>query len=319
MAEYYAFAELDRAIQSTKDLLWPFQAGIWIRLAIISFFLGWGGGFPQPTWSSDGDFYGEVFSGLQAPAFPDNVGLILAVILGIGILALAYILIGSILQFVFVDCIATKNVSLSQTFRPRMGKGFRLFLFQIGITILFLLLIAAVFLPFILASGGLTGFPNVFPRASLLLVMIPLFLIFAVIIALIQLITIDFVVPVMIKKDCGVIEGWRSIVAAISNDVMQTVIYVIVRFLAALGAGIVMIILTLLLLAIIAIPFVLVGFFIYTFAVLSTIFLIILLGIPYLIIAISAALMVSVPFITFFRTYSLMVLGRLSPENALLS
>jgi hypothetical protein len=315
MTEYVALSEIDSAIRRTRDLLWPFRKGIWLRIALIALFIGWGGaGFPQPTWSSDSDFPSDAFTGFSTPgALPDMAGLIIAVFLLIIALALLYMLIGSIFQFVFVDCIRMRNVKIRDYFSPRAGKGIRLFLFQIGIAVLFLLLLAALIIPFIILARGFA-----FPAAVSLLLFLPVLIILAIIVGIIQLITIDFVVPIMIQKDCGVIDGWKEFYSIISTQWMQGIIYLIVRFLAALGAGVVMILLTLLALGIVAIPFLVVGFILYAAMPMANISILLPLLIPYLIIAIPVVLLISVPFVTFFRTYSLAVLGRLDSGYALL-
>lgn len=315
MTEYVALSEIDSAIRRTRDLLWPFRKGIWLRIALIALFIGWGGaGFPQPTWPSDSDFPSDAFTGFSTPgALPDMAGLIIAVFLLIIALALLYMLIGSIFQFVFVDCIRMRNVKIRDYFSPRAGKGIRLFLFQIGIAVLFLLLLAALIIPFIILARGFA-----FPAVVSLLLFLPVLIILAIIVGIIQLITIDFVVPIMIQKDCGVIDGWKEFYSIISTQWMQGIIYLIVRFLAALGAGVVMILLTLLALGIVAIPFLVVGFILYAAMPMANISILLPLLIPYLIIAIPVVLLISVPFVTFFRTYSLAVLGRLDSGYALL-
>jgi len=315
MTEYYALSEIDSAIRRTRDLLWPFQKGVWLRIALISLFIGWGGaGFPQPTWpSGNGSPSGDHPIFFMPDALPDMAGLIIAIFLLIIVLALLFMLIGSIFQFVFVDCIRTRNVKIREYFRPRTEKGGRLFLFQLGIILLLLLLLAALIIPFIILAGGFA-----FPAVVSLLLFIPLLIILAIIVGIIQLITIDFVVPIMIRNDCGVIDGWKEFYGIIRTQWMQGIIYLIVRFLAVIGAGLVMILLTLLALGIVAIPFAVVGFILYAAMPMANISLLLLLLIPFLIIAIPIALLISVPFITFFRTYSLAVLGKLSPEYILL-
>lgn len=315
MTEYVALSEIDSAIRRTRDLLWPFRKGIWLRIALIALFIGWGGaGFPQPTWSSgNGSPSGDHPMFFMPDALPDMAGLIIAVFLLIIALALLFMLIGSIFQFVFVDCIRTRNVKIREYFRPRTEKGGRLFLFQIGIAVLFLLLLAALIIPFIILARGFA-----FPAAVSLLLFLPVLIILAIIVGIIQLITIDFVVPIMIQKDCGVIDGWKEFYSIISTQWMQGIIYLIVRFLAALGAGVVMILLTLLALGIVAIPFLVVGFILYAAMPMANISILLPLLIPYLIIAIPVVLLISVPFVTFFRTYSLAVLGRLDSGYALL-
>ncbi|MCP1714568.1 hypothetical protein J2T58_000408 [Methanocalculus alkaliphilus] len=311
--KYYAFTEIDRAIQSSKELLWPFRAGVWLRLALIAFFVGAGGGFPQGFSYFDGDFFNGIGTPTTLPPSPGISGLLIA---GIGLVVLAvlvYTLIGAILQFVFVDCIRTRNVHLTEPFKERLGKGFRLFLFETGITILLMLMIAAIMLPVILVFID----PAILPRTMVLLLLIPALITLALLIGIIMLFTIDFVVPIMIKEDCGVIEGWRNLLRTLSDQWMQALVYLIVRVLAGIGAGIVMAIITFIALAIIAIPFVIIGFLLYLIMVVPASFLLLLL-MPFMILAIPAILFITVPFITFFRTYSLKVLGRLSERYVFL-
>ncbi len=320
MTEYFALSEIDSAIRRTRDLLWPFRKGIWFRIALIALFIGWGGaGFPQPTWSSGSSTTSDDLPMVFMPeALPDMAGLIIAIVLLIIALALLFMLIGSIFQFVFVDCIRTGNVKIREYFSPRAGMGIRLFLFQIGIAVLFLVLLAALIIPLIILAGGLAGSAGGISLVLTLILFFPILIVLAIIVGIIQLITIDFVVPIMIQKDCGVIDGWKEFYSIISRQWMQGIIYLVVRFLAALGAGVVMILLTLLALGIVAIPFALIGLFLYLLVQMANLSFLLLLLIPYLIIAIPVVLLISVPFVTFFRTYSLAVLGRLDSGYALL-
>ena len=311
--KYFAFTEIDGAIQSTKELLWPFRAGVWLRLALIAFFVGAGGGFPQGFSYSDSD----IFNGISTPTtLPPSLSLSGIVIAGIGLIilaALVYTLIGAILQFVFVDGIRTRNVRLTEPFKERLGKGFRLFLFETGIAILLMLMVAAIMLPIILAFMD----PAILPRTMIFVLLIPIFIIIALIISIIMLFTIDFVVPIMIKEDCGVIEGWGHLLRTLSNQWMQALVYLIVRVLAGIGAGILMTIIAFIVFFIIAIPFVIIGFLLYLLLAFPASFLLPLL-IPFMILAVPAMLLITVPFITFFRTYSLKVLAKLSEKYALL-
>jgi hypothetical protein len=69
---------------------------------------------------------------------------------------------------------------------------------------------------------------------------------------------------------------------------------------------------------IIAIPFVLIGVVLLAAFQGGNIALFVVLLIPYLIIAIPAALLIAVPFVTFFRYYALLVLEGLGPGYRLL-
>ncbi len=286
--EMFAFSELDGAFKRTRELLWPIRWGVWLRLAVVALFVG--GGVIDPTV-------------LQ----PGTLSLIAIVLIA----ALAFIYIGAVVQFVFVDCLASGRVVLYPSFRRRLGEGGRLFAFELALVLLLLAFVGVV----VLALRSLS------PQVSwpvLLLAALPIILLIFVVYGVVHLLTTDFVVPIMILEDCGVIAGWRRLCRTLSPQVMQTAVYIVVRFLLGIAAGIVQGIATLLALAAIAIPFVLLGLALLALAVVAVPVLLVLLAVPFLVIAIPAALLIAVPFVTFFRYYSLQVLGRLAPAYRIL-
>lgn len=313
--DYYAFSEISGAVDRTKNLLWPFQWGVWLRIALIALFIG-GGGFNFPSSS-----YADVSdTGLAPGSLPDpgadTLGLILLIAGVILLLALIWMFIGSILQFVFVDCLSSGRILLTRTFKERSGKGVRLLLFNIGIALIFLLIIAALALIFFLPVMG--GAPPADALViSRVLMFILLILLLLIPLVLIALFTNDFVVPVMIRDDCGVIAAWRQVIAIFSPEWKQAVVYVFMKFVLGIAAAILLFIAMLIALIIIGIPFVIIG------VVLATIFkvmnvMLLLLLIPFVLIMIPVALLIEVPIVTFFRYYSLQVLGKISAKYALL-
>ena len=230
--------------------------------------------------------------------------MILAVVL---VLALIWAFIGATMRFVFVDMLSTGNIRVRHFFRDRFGKGVRLFAFEIALT-------AAMFVAMIVSAFLVFGFWGTNAAAPLLLLLlIPLALIAAILFGLILLLTTDFVVPIMVSEDCGVIEGWRQLIGVISSQLWQTVVYVITRFVLGLVAAIAQAILVIIALLVIAIPFVLIGIVFLAALQGGDRILLLALGVPYLIIVIPVALLIAVPFVTFFR-YALLVLEGLRPE-----
>lgn len=319
ISDWFAISELDSAIDRTGELLWPFKLGVWLRLAVISLFVGGSTGFNPFSYQFSGQ---DLASGLPVEIPPDildtivaNIPLLLIALVGIILLLIIIFgIIGSIFQFVFVDCLSSRDVSLSRTFNIRTGKGVRLFLFQLGLVLLLVIILglfALVFFgPLIL---GLVQ--NGFAIASAIL-FIPVLVMLILIFALVQLITIDFVVPVMIRDDSGVITGWKTVYSFLRAEWKQPLVYVVVKFVLSIATAILLVILGLIALLVVAVPFALL-------AILLLIFLdagatILILIIPFAIIAIPVVLMISVPFTTFYRHYSLLVLERIAPDYALL-
>ncbi len=310
----YAFDELDGTLNRTKDLLWPINWGIWLRLAVIALFVGGGFSFPNVFQYS---FSGDDYSAPMVGGFDGFAPLVFGLIALVLILALIFMFVSATVQFVFVESLATRSFRLTPLFMKHLGKGARLFLFQLALLVLMLLAMAAIFLaifaPLILQGGSLG-----ISYSLLLLALIPAAILVALVFGVVIQLTVDFVVPIMLHDDCGVIAAWRRLWPVLSSQVLQTVVYIIVRLIIAVLAAIVEAILIILAMAVIAIPFVLIGVVLLALAVQNIAALLVLL-IPYLIIAIPTALLIQVPFVTFLRHYSLLVLGRLAPQYTLLA
>jgi hypothetical protein len=313
---YYASGEISGAIDRTKNLLWPFQWGVWLRIALIALFIGGGGGFNLPGSSFDDVSDTGLAPGSFPDPGPDMLGLILLLAGVVLLLALIWMFVGSILQFVFVDCLTSGQILLTRTFRERSGKGVRLFLFNIGIALIFIFIIAALALIFFLPMMGGAP-PGDALMISKLLLFLFLMLLLLIPIVLIALITTDFVVPVMVRDDCGVIAAWRQVAGLLASEWKQAVVYVLAKVVLGIAAFILMVIVLLIAVLITAIPFVILGFaLVVVFKGINAMFLLLL--IPFGLLVILEALLIDVPIVTFFRYYSLQVLGRLDATYALL-
>ncbi|WP_292364579.1 MULTISPECIES: DUF7544 domain-containing protein [unclassified Methanoculleus] len=312
MAEdMYAFSRLDGAFQRTKSLLWPIKWGVWLRLALIALFVGGGASFPNTSQYSFGE--GDLPPGI-AESLPEIAPLIVAFIVVALVIALLWMLVGAAMQFVFVDMLRTGDIHIRRFFGDRFGKGVRLFLFQVGLTLI--LILAMMALIFMLVGIGGPGIGVAAPL--MILAFIPIILAAALLFGVVFLLTNDFVVPIMIREDCGVIEGWRRLFGVMSGQVWQIVVYIVTRLVLGLIAAIVQAVIVILALVIIAIPFILIGIVLLAAIQAGNFALLLALLIPYLVIAIPVALLIAVPFITFFRYYGLLVLEGLAPEYRLL-
>ncbi|NLA39070.1 MAG: hypothetical protein GX882_06770 [Methanomicrobiales archaeon] len=310
MAEdMYAFSRLDDAFNRTKNLLWPFKWGVWLRLAVIALFVG--GGISMPNlfqYQFDGSDFAAGTIGSSAASVATIILVILAVAIVVGLI---WAFIGAAMQFVFVDMLSTGDIHIRRFFRGRLGKGVRLLLFEIFLAAIMILAVAAL-------AFVLFGFWRTDAVAPLLLIaLIPLILVAAILLGLVLLLTTDFVVPIMVSEDCGIIAGWRRLTGVISSQFWQTIVYIITRFVLGLVAAIAQAILVIIALLVIAIPFALIGI-VFLGVLQEKIVLLLALGVPYLIIAIPVVLLIAVPFVTFFRYYALLVLEGLRPEYRLL-
>ncbi len=311
------------AVEHTKKQLFqPFRFWQWTRLAVVGLLageLGSGGGFNRSNFTlprNTGASAHSLFPGLAGI----NLGLLAALIAVLVIAALAFgivlMYISSVMRFVLFDSVMAKQCHIRLGWNRRQGAGWRYFLWQLF---------------YLLATFGgvvvLVGIPAAFafgagwlrePKEHMLpLVLVGILLFFAlffffVIMAIIFVLTKDFVVPQMALEDIGVMEGWRRLWPMIKAEKGGYAVYIGMKIVMAIGAGIVVGIATLILGLFLAIPTL--GLSI--LAVLTgksagltwnayTITLAVVVGSVLLAIFIYMIALISVPVVVFFPAYSI--------------
>ncbi|MFT4892197.1 MAG: hypothetical protein ACI9YT_003138 [Halobacteriales archaeon] len=332
----YAIDALSDALDATRAFLWPFDAGRWLRLALITFFVfGSIGGFP-PGGSfqvGDGDVQVGPVGGDRAPdgwvvgdwsgpfasADPGGVTLgdfeaalwfVLAIV-AIGlVLGLLYLFVGSIMEFVFYEALRSERVSVREYAGDHLGLGVSLFAFRVVLGLLAVVLVGgAIALVFFSAlSGPVTV-------VAALLILAPLFFLLGILGYLVNLFTTEFVAPIMLLEDRGVLSGWRRFWGVLRGDWGEFLIYALIRFGLNLAAGLVLGILVGFVAVLLAIPFGGIGVLLWiglgdpTTIGTGVLVVIGLLALLYALVVAIAAALVAVPVITYLRYFALLVLG----------
>jgi len=252
------------AFQHTKrQLFQPFRFGQWTRLAVVGLLAGeMGSGsfkFPssfnvphQPTsrqWLSQGlpKIDPAVLGGLIA----------VLVVVGLGfVIVMAYV--SSVMRFILFDGVLAKECHVREGWNRRQGPGWRYFLWQLGYMLAFLGgAVVLLGIPAAFAFG--MGWFNA-PREHLLplvlggIVLFFVMLLFFLTAAVVHVMTKDFVVPQMALEGIGPIEGWRRLWPMIQAERGGYAVYVLMKIVLAIGAGIVIGIVSVILLLILAIP-----------------------------------------------------------------
>ncbi|XGI83357.1 hypothetical protein ACEU6E_08775 [Halorutilales archaeon Cl-col2-1] len=313
---WYALSNLDDALDAAEEFLLPFDLRKWLKLALVAFFVGGGGGFSTPNTSnipSEGTSPGVgTGGGLPTGEFADLTPIIIVVVALILGIVLFFGVIGGVMEFVFYDSVVRREVRLKEYFSDRLGKGLRLFGFRFGLSLIFLLPFIAVIASFFLV--GAVGLAGIF-------LLIPFFLVGSLVTGVIRILLRDAVVPVMIADDVGVIQGWRNIWSTLKSEWKQYGVYVVARWLLSLGLGIGVAIIFLLALAVILIPVGLLVLPVFLLGLdLGGIALVIL--VPVGLLAFLASLvaygLIRVPVETYLRYYALLVLGDANQEYDLI-
>ena len=289
-----AVESISPAFARTKRMLFlPFRFGLWARLGVVAVVtgeagLGGGGGtggvpnfnrnsggeehwanhwtgpsfshgagaahfFGEPTWEQVQPYLGWIFFG---------VGLALAAVF-------LWIYSDCVYRFILLDTVVKGQCRLRVGWRRWREAGRRYFVWVVsfGFVALFLTGIVAG-VPALLAYragwfekpdenlGRLIGWG--------ILVVLALVVLVAVL-AVIEMLSRDFLVPVMAFEEVGPIEGWRRLLALIDADKLAYAAYVLMKIVLAVGSAILFTIVNLIVILILAIPLILLaltGYFI---------------------------------------------------------
>ncbi len=308
----YALDDVGDAFEVTSEFLRPVEARTWAKLALVVLFIGGAGGNVTSFQSSVGGSAGPVPDLSAGP----GLWLLIAAIVGVAlVVGLVFVLVGSIFEFVFVESLRREEVSIRQYWGQRWRQGVRLFAFRVALGLFLLgggaLLAASIVLP-------LVGFD---PLGGLWLagvvLLLPVFLVIAIVTGVVYVFTTIFVVPIMVLEDCGVVAGWRRLWPTITRDWKQYLAVALLYVGLAIAGGIVVGILTALSLLILFIPFGLLfaiafGLFAFVSEVLGFLAFLVL-GVAGVITAIAVVAVVQVPVQTYLRYYALLVLGDIEP------
>jgi hypothetical protein len=313
----YALEDLDDALGVTRAFLTPIDRTVWVKLALVAFFIGGpGGSFNPIQYTAGGNGNGTPPPG-GMPGFDPGprVWLLIASIVGaIVLLALAFTLIGSIMEFVFVESLRNEAVTVRRYWGRRWRQGLRLFGFRlvIGFFVLgtVLLLGAIAYLTLESATPGAV--------AAIVLLLVPMFFVLALVVGLVSGFTTAFVVPIMIKRDCGVLSGWRRLWPTITANPWQYLAYAVSAFFLSIIGGILIAIATGLLALALLIPFGLlfavgVGVLVFVAEPLG-IGVLVVVGLLFGLSILVVAALVQVPVLAYLRYYALLVLGDIDPD-----
>lgn len=333
----HAIDDIGDAIDATKALLTPVSVRQWVKLAVVVFFIGGGGGGFNMVRSlsnldqestSPGSGGGFELAGLlrglldvaplQTGVPPEarqalaGMGLVaLVVIAGVALLVVAFAIVSNFMEFVFVESLVEREVRVLRYFGGNVWNGLRLLGFRLAVNLLSLVAAAAVlYAVFVLVLGvnisNLASISETVVFEAIPYLIVPL-LVGAVVVGLVRGFTNNFVVPLMVQGDHGVLAGWQRLWSSVTDQPKQYVAYVFFSVVLGIGTNFIVSMLSFILL----IPFGIVAFLLLaaageSFIVLCIVFL--LFAIFFLIVLVFG-LLVRVPLQSFLRYYAMVVLG----------
>lgn len=330
---------IDPAFKHAKrQLFQPFRFGQWARLALVGLLageLGSSGGcngnfnVPSSTHRQGGT---EQFLSQGWPKLLSDHPLMFAsliafvVVFAFGLLVL-FTYIGSVMRFILFDSIVAKECHIRKGWARRGREGHLLFVWQMTLMLLsFLVFVILIGIPAAFA-WGLDWFAH--PSEHLLGLVVGgilLFLVFLAVVvcfAVVHVMTKDFVVPQMALENISAFEGWRRLWLWVKAEKGGYAGYIGMKIVLAIGAGIAVTIISVIVIVALLIPIGGLGAMILMSAKAagatwnaSTITLAVAAGVIVLAIFMFAISMISVPAAVFFPAYSIYFLAARYPVLA---
>jgi type IV secretory pathway VirB3-like protein len=233
MSEWAAWDAIGDALTKTRYLLFePFDLGMWVKLAIILFFIGTGGlnfGYNSPSGNFgdsegfkcfDDDKFGEVVEERvsEMPAFVHrNLYLIALASLLILLAIVLFSYISCAMEFAFVESVVNNTVTIGTYIRNNLGNALQLFVLRWILGITFLIAIILSLLP-ALSSLFKEDFSIVFFGS--LFMFFTVVVIGSVILALVGSF-INLAIPVMLYEDVNIISALAKVVGTAARSIPQ--------------------------------------------------------------------------------------------------
>jgi hypothetical protein len=252
------------AFQHTKrQLVQPFRFWQWTRLAVVGLLageMGSGGGFNFPSSFPHQSGSSRHFLEQDWPKIDPAIlgGLIATLVVAGLVFAIVMTYVSSVMRFILFDSVLAKECHIRQGWSRRQGPGWKYFWWQLGFmfaTLAGMVVLLGIPAGFAFALGWFTA-----PREHVLglvlggILLFFVMVVFFVIAAVVHVLTKDFVVPQMALEDIGAMEGWRRLWPMMQAEKGGYAVYVLMKIVLAIGAGIVIGVVSVVLALVVAIP-----------------------------------------------------------------
>lgn len=324
-----ALRSVGDAIEATRSFLLPASPGRIAKLALVALFLGTPGTplpanpqfadprywqFPDPSAATDGEVGDATLPDGVALAQPWEWPAWLLAAVGIAIsLVVAYLVLGVVVRFVLVEALRSDVVRIRRDGRRHLRGAVDVVGLRAAVWSL------AIPLPAIAALSGAGVGP--LQGSDLALAALGTGALVAIVLArVIEVLTLQFVVPTMVAGDRGVVAGWRRFWPTLRGQPAEYGLYGAVRVALGVAVGIAATLVVVLVLALVAIVLGTIAAIVvvlaggvgslgaFSLAVLG------LLLATFLLVGVATVAVVAVPFQCYLWIYALLVLGDTDPD-----
>ena len=247
------------AIEETKKILFrPFDITKWFAIGFCAWLamLGNGGGGGNYNFN-----FGDRTSSGQAPDFqremhnikdaalehlPVIISVTAVVVLVILVISLVLMWLKSRGQFMFLHCVSQNVAEVVNPWKRYARQANSLFLFRIVLglfgviaSLLFIVPLIFIFISFAKKDFKVFAAAGVVPAILLILA----FIVLAIVLAIVKMLTKDFVVPVMYIQNCTVTEGWKRFWALCKANMGTFVLFLLFLFVINIAISVMMVLL----------------------------------------------------------------------------
>ncbi len=250
------------ALQHTREQLFTrFRWGQWSRFALVGLlaaelhvggcnFGNFGNRWPRVPHKNAGELLPSSRLPFDwpshSPHIPEHIGPIIGLILlGIAVaivVSFIFLYINSVFRFILFDSVLRRQCSIGEGWEKWRRAGGRFFLWQIVFQIavwMFLLVLIGIPLAVALATGWAMDLKeHLGPLIGAAILLLGLFLLFALLTAAVQVLARDFLVPIMALEDLDFAAGWHRLLQMIGRETGRYVVYLLLKLVLSLAAAI---------------------------------------------------------------------------------
>ena len=251
------------AFQHTKQqLIQPFKAGQWAKLALVGFLAGEMSsyGCSGPSNFQMPHSHSNQFAASSMPNFDPTVyvSLIVGLFVAGFVLGILFMYISSVMRFVLFDSVVNRRCEIRRSWGQRQAAGLRLFFWNICVSLAMIagmVILIGIPAAIAFALGWVSRpkehlLPLILGGLVLFFLLALLFLTFLIV----HVMTKDFVVPQMALENITALEGWRRLWPRMKAEKGSFAGYMAMKVVMALGAAMLLGIVTVFILLIVLIP-----------------------------------------------------------------
>ena len=184
------------AVTKTRLFFMPFELRRYVAVAVVTAFVGVRAGYGSVTNLAALFFFDGGVDTTEPLAFlvADTVDIFVFGTAAIAVVAF----VSAVAEFVLIDVLRTDETRVRLYARDRLGDGAHLFVFRSVATVVF-------FVP----AAGVASLVGRAPDSVVATAVVGA-LVFGVVVSIVNGLTTDFVAPVMVVRECSLVEGWRA-------------------------------------------------------------------------------------------------------------